>query len=284
MDFVGARRWTRGTRFALILGLSVASIVALCLTPRVPLGAGYHNFADKRLLLGIPNCMDVLSNIPFLAVGVWGGVWLLFGRSDGAFINASERIPYIVFFAGVALTGVGSYRYHLQPGDGRLPWDLLPMTISFVSMVVAVINERIGTRPGFWLYLPLLALGSASVAYWYFTEAQGRGDYRFYLYVQFFSPVLLAAILWLFPAKYTGTNYLIAAFCLFVLAKIAEVFDEQIFSATGFVSGHTLKHLTAGAACYWVLRMLQQRRPIGSRVQAGFAKPAPVYAADRLHP
>jgi hypothetical protein len=136
---------------------------------------------------------------------------------------------------------------------------------------------------GFWLYLPLLTLGSASVAYWYFTEAQGRGDYRFYLFVQFFSPVLLAAILWLFPPKYTGTSYLIGAFGLFVLAKLVEVFDGQIYSATGFVSGHTLKHLTAAAACYWVLRMLQQRRPMGSRIEAGFLKHRPAYAANRFH-
>jgi hypothetical protein len=106
-------------------------------------------------------------------------------------------------------------------------------------------------------------LGMASVAYWYATEARGHGDYRFYLFVQFYSPVLLAAIIALFPPGYTHTNYLVGAFFLFVLAKLFELFDSQIYSST-FISGHSLKHITAAVACYYILLMLQRRRPIHS--------------------
>jgi hypothetical protein len=46
------------------------------------------------------------------------------------------------------------------------------------------------------------------------------------------------------------------------LAKLFEFFDKQIYSFTRMISGHSLKHITAGVACYWILRMLQKRRTL----------------------
>jgi hypothetical protein len=49
----------------------------------------------------------------------------------------------------------------------------------------------------------------------------------------------------------------------YVLAKILETGDRQIFALTGHtVSGHTLKHLAAAMAGYWMLRMLRRREPL----------------------
>jgi hypothetical protein len=48
---------------------------------------------------------------------------------------------------------------------------------------------------------------------------------------------------------------------LYILAKLFEALDKQVFAIGGVVSGHTLKHLTAALACYFVLRMLMIRRP-----------------------
>jgi hypothetical protein len=282
IELSGCRFWSQRVRSGLILGLVVISLIALGFTPRIPLGIGYHDFADKRSLLGIPNCLDVLSNIPFFVAGAWGVLWLLTKAGRESFVERWERLPYVVFFAGVALTGIGSFWYHLEPGNDRLPWDLVPMTFSFMSMVVAIVMERISTRIGLLTYIPLLLLGITSVGYWYITESQGRGDYRFYLFVQFFSPVLLAVVVWLFPPRYTGSGYLVFAFILFVLAKVMERFDSRIYAATGIVSGHSLKHVTAGLACYWVLRMLQRRRPFVAIVKEEFRVRSSEFAADHL--
>jgi hypothetical protein len=32
----------------------------------------YHNFADQRTFVGIPHCLNVVSNLPFLLVGAAG--------------------------------------------------------------------------------------------------------------------------------------------------------------------------------------------------------------------
>ena len=271
------RLWKRRTRLGLTIAISLLSLMALWFAPRIPLRAGYHDFTDQRPIFGIPNCVDVLSNIPFVIVGILGLVWLSRRSSDTSFIERRERLPYFVFFAGVALTGLGSSWYHLAPNNNRLSWDLLPMSCCFMSMVAALIMERISLSVGFRLLIPLLALGAASVVYWYLTEMQGHGDYRFYLFVQLFAPILLATIIVLFPPRYTGTKYLAVAFILFVAAKLFELVDRQIYSFTGFVSGHSLKHLTAGLSCYWILRMLQYRRPIQSASEYSATNPLGVY-------
>jgi len=49
---------------------------------------------------------------------------------------------------------------------------------------------------------------------------------------------------------------------LYVPAKLAEYQDRTIYSAGSIMSGHTLKHLLAAAACFAILRYFQTRRPI----------------------
>lgn len=256
------RRWwigDRRTRLWILAGVLLAAAAGVALLPRIPVGVGYHEFADQRTLLGIPHALDVLSNVPFVLVGLWGVIFLLCNANQGGFSQPWERIPYLVFFAGVMLTGMGSGYYHLAPGNTRLVWDLLPMTFSFVAIVDATITERISTRAGARLLLPLMILGAASVAYWYVGESQAHGDLRFYLFVQFCPVVVIAVIIGLFPARYSRTPDLLLAFLFYVLAKLFELLDGPIYSAGRIVSGHTLKHITAALACYCILRMLRLR-------------------------
>ncbi len=48
----------------------------------------------------------------------------------------------------------------------------------------------------------------------------------------------------------------------YVLAKIPEESDRQVFAIGHIVSGHTLKHIAAEDAGYWILRMLQKREVV----------------------
>ena len=60
---------------------------------------------------------------------------------------------------------------------------------------------------------------------------------------------------------YTRTSDLAVVLGFYALAKALEGLDKPIFEMGHIVSGHTLKHLAAAAAGYWILRMLQRRRP-----------------------
>jgi hypothetical protein len=255
------RQLNRRTRIGLTLFAFLPVIIALAKTPRIPLDVDYHNFADRRGIPGIPNALDTLSNIPFVVVGGIALIWLLRNSSRRSFVLPIERLPYLFFFSGVAATGVGSFWYHLNPNNSRLLFDLLPMTCCFMSMLTSIVIERIGAKVGAWLLPPLLLLGSASVAYWSYTQALGIGDYRFYLFVQFATPVLIVVIIALFPARYSHVHYLAIAFLIFVIAKLLEYFDRTIFSLAT-VSGHSMKHVAAAVSCWWILRMLQARKPV----------------------
>ncbi len=136
------------------------------------------------------------------------------------------------------------------------------MSVGFMAFCSAIIADRIHHRFGnTWLLASLVALGMLSLVYWHLTELQGYGDLRFYGLVQFFPIILLPVVLWLFPVShYTIDRFLAWAIALYILSKVMEHYDKDIYNLSGhIVSGHTLKHLVAAAGAYTVLRMLSSQ-------------------------
>jgi hypothetical protein len=250
---------SRKTGIVLLCGLTVLVIVAVILAPRVPQPLSYHNFADHRAWLGIPNFGDVASNLPFAFFGIWGLFFLSSKQSAGSFTDKRERWTYVLVFFGLFLTAFGSGYYHLAPDNARLVWDRLPMTIVFMALFAALIGERISIRLSLVLLPILLLIGMGSVLQWYWSELQGRGDLRIYAAVQVYAGLVLLLML-VFPAKYTRSSDYAVIAGFYALAKVLELTDRKIFQTLHFVSGHTLKHLAAAMAGYWILRMLQKRQ------------------------
>ena len=245
---------------ALLLAVAVLIAIVALLLPRVPQPQAYHNFADHRGWMGVPNFGDVASNLPFAIVGIWGLV-VLFAAHTVKFADPRERLPYVVMFVGLILTAIGSAYYHLAPGNARLVWDRLPMTIVFMSLIAAMIAERVSVSAGLASFPVLLIVGAASVLQWRASELEGHGDLRFYAAVQVYSIVVLLLVLFI-PPKYTRNSDFAVVVAFYILAKVLEETDRQIFALGRVISGHTLKHLTAAAAGYWILRMLKKREPL----------------------
>ncbi len=252
-------------RLSILLGTFVLALVGTAFVAPIPQDPSYHLFADTRSWLGIPNFGDTVSNIGFAVVGVWG-LWTGLGPSEREiFAGREDTRPYLVFFSGVTLVSVGSAYYHLVPDNDRLFWDRLPMTVGFMAFVAAFIADRVqGPIARRWLLPVFVLLGVLSLLYWDWTEAQGRGDLRFYGLVQFYPIVALPLILWLFPkARYTAGNYLLWVIVWYAAAKVLEHFDHEVFALLGnAVSGHSLKHLAAAVATLVVIRMIKNNRRI----------------------
>lgn len=243
-----------------LLTLGMAGAVALL--PPIPQDPAYHRFADGRPLLGVPNFLNVVSNLPLLGVGLLGLLYLGRHRRE-AFADRREALAYAVFFLGAALIGGGSAWYHLAPDNGRLFWDRLPMAATFMAFTAAVLAERVSVDCGSRALPPLVAAGVASVAWWRLTEQAGAGDLRPYGFVHFY-PAVLIPLLLLLPARYTRGGEVWGVLFFFVLAVVCELLDRQLLALGGLVSGHTLKHLFAAVAVWWVLRMLATRRYRGN--------------------
>jgi len=245
-------------RAAWALGILAALALAGCfaLLPRMVQPEAYHRFADARAWLGIPNFLDVASNLPFLVVGLLGLRALRNHQHPGtAFGHPWERGAFALLFAGVALVALGSGYYHLQPTSPRLFWDRVPMTIVFTALVGITIGERIGVEAARRVMPALLVAGIGSVMVW-----RATGDLRLYGFVQFFSALALLVLLVLRPPRYTRTSDLLWMLALYVAAKLLELGDRVVFALGGIVSGHTLKHLLAATATFQLVRHVRQRR------------------------
>jgi hypothetical protein len=259
------------------LGLGIAALGLIFCLPPIPQDPNYHVFADDRTMLGVPNFQNVISNLPFLVVGLLGLRVLLRSdavRPDGPILETAERWPLLVLFTGVLLTAFGSSYYHLAPDNGRLVWDRLPMTVAFMGFFASVISERIGVRAGRWLLWPLVWLGFASVFNWHMGEQRDAGDLRLYGMVQFYPLVAIPLMLYLFPARYTRSGDVIVALAWYGLAKVLEIgaVDRGIYRLGQVTSGHALKHLAAGVGAYWLYHMVRDRHAVvgaSPRVEAG---------------
>ncbi len=224
----------------------------------VPQEPMYHDFADSRMLLGVPNGANVLSNLFLVLPGIWGAAYAV--RFVQKKAPCALPVQYLLFFAGVVLSGIGSSWYHLDPSNASLIWDRMPMSIAFMAFFSSVISETIDQKTGGRILAPLVALGLFSVAYWAWTESAGRGDLRPYALVQFLPVILVPLILVLYkPPRIYGASLWLLLF-LYVGAKLFELFDRQFFVLTGTVSGHTMKHVAAGVGVTIVAGMLRLRK------------------------
>lgn len=233
-----------------LLGLIVASALAIMFVPPIPQSLAYHEFADRRALGRIPNFLNIASNLPFLLVGVWGLAYCLRRPQHDA------PWSWCLVFVGTAAVCFGSAYYHWEPNSGTLIWDRLPMTIAFMALFIALLREHVYVKgEGMGLGMALLA-GVASVVYWVYTD-----DLRPYIWVQAVPFLVIACALGLFEGKYTHRYFLVYGLLLYALAKLGELFDAQIYSLTReLLSGHSLKHLLAATGVYLLYLMLKRRQ------------------------
>ena len=139
---------------------------------------------------GVPNTMNVISNFPFLVVGVVGLVLCLHGNYLGLRYQEwiifwcqtcvlkielmfdilslcslrGEVWGWACFYGGVTATAFGSAYYHLKPDDARLVWDRLSRSSArfvnykkIASSFVLCVSISTSTRkqPLYSLLLPL---------------------------------------------------------------------------------------------------------------------------------
>jgi len=250
----------------ILLGITLVAAIAMLFVPAIAQPPEMHQFADNRKILGIPNFLDVISNILFLAASAYG-LKLLFDPRDGMeranFEFKSEVIAYATFFAAAGVACFGSIWYHLSPDNFSLAMDRLPMTVLFGSFLSIVIAERLHQKAALILLPALIVIGIFSIWQWYQSELDGAGDLRLYLAVQFLPFVLVLYMLFFLPSRYSRSSRFGWILLIYTLAKIVEWFDKEFFDLMQqWVSGHTIKHILAAMAVFALAEMLRCRIPI----------------------
>lgn len=248
-------------RTPVFVAFTLACLGAALLLPAMPQPLDYHGFVDDRAIWGVPNFMNVVSNVAFVLAGMAGFAAL--SVSNAAFSRPGERLTYDVFFAGLTLTGLGSAYYHLDPNNETLFWDRLPMTVAFAGLVAAQVSERMNRRVGVAVLPVLIVIGAASVVYWRATERAGAGNVLPYAILQGYTMAAVLLLALTHPSRYSRSGDIYWVFAAYLASKIAEALDAEIWHWTaGLVSGHTLKHLFAALCGAIVCGMLLRRRPL----------------------
>lgn len=221
----------------------------------IPQAAAYHDLADQRALLGIGHFWNVVSNLPFLVVGLMG-LDLLRRKPEEA------AAGWAALFGGNVLVAFGSAWYHRNPNDATLVWDRLPIGIAFMGFFTALLVEHLeGTarEVAKWLLAPLIVLSAVAIWWWH-----SSGDLSLWVWVQAAPMLAVVLVLALLPGRYTHRRYLAYALAWYAVAKLLELGDLQLMQwSGGLMSGHALKHVAAaaGAWCFYV--MLRERSIIG---------------------
>jgi hypothetical protein len=233
--------------------------VALFLQKPIAQTLDYHNFIDNRMLFGIPNFWNVVSNLPFFFIGCYGL------RDTAKYWSMRPSLTIrslsLVLNIGILATSFGSAYYHWSPNNDTLVWDRLPMTLMFMALFSLIVfdfcGEKVGNRT-FWI---ALLLGIFSVWYWDWTEQHGTGDLRLYVLVQFFPLITLPFLFAFYPKMVSYGRLILGTGVFYILAKFCEHFDTAVFDCTLHTwSGHTIKHLLASIALLFVLKLLKEWR------------------------
>jgi hypothetical protein len=232
--------------------LTIAACAAVMMLERIPQDPSYHAFADQRTMFGVPNFLNVASNFPFLIVGAIGILSMKRYRTEKIMIPV-----YAVLFLGIILTGLGSGYYHYSPNNDTLVWDRLPMTFVFMAFLSATIANRIHKKAGAYLLYSLLAAGIASVAWWHHTEQAGAGDLRAYALVQFYPMLFIPLVMLMFRSSDNDASFKFLGYVIlwYAVAKASEHFDREILSFTHLISGHSLKHIFAAMATWFIVKL-----------------------------
>ena len=257
--------WLAGAALVLlVLGLAVPELAGP--------GAGSAPFSDIRTLMGLPNAIDVLSNLPFLLAGLWG--LKLLHRVERSHDHAPgpvhDELPGSaldcawLFFAGLLLVAAASTFYHLQSDDMlRLAGDRAAMAVAFAGVMGLAVCDRVSQRAGWPAACVTLAAGLLAVAVFHET-----GNVTPWAVVQFGG---IALVLWMATMRPVRgatrpmrlkLGWIIAAYGV---AKLFELADGPVYELTQHVvSGHSLKHVAAAFAALPVLDALRQltRQPV----------------------
>ena len=240
----------------MIIAICAGALIATAFVPPIAQPQAYHRFADQRTIFGVARGFDVLSNAAFLLAGLLG---LWFVLRAGSTLDSGTRWALATIFFGLVLTTFGSAYYHLAPDDQRLVFDRLPITIVLAGCIGAVVADRFGGATA-WSIAALITIGLWTVHHW-----SSTGDLRWYGLFQGLTFIVAMLLLLLFPSRNSATPAIAVALLGNIAAKVFEILDQPIYALGGIVSGHTLKHLSAGLAFLplaWLVGRIGQQRMV----------------------
>ena len=143
----------------------------------------------------------------------------------------------------------------LEPNDSTMLWDRLGMSVVIGSCISLLIHDMSDRNLAGMIHLPIVVTSVISVLWWPVFD-----DLRFYFIVKHHPFILFPILLFYGNHIYDKISGYYWGLSMFILATLFEFTDLQIFEITGFISGHTLKHIFAGVGLWLLMAMIRDRK------------------------
>jgi hypothetical protein len=248
-QFIQPAQLKRRSSLVMLFALVAASLMGFIAWGPVELTPRSHWFADQRTLFGISNAINVLSHVPLIPLGIWG-LWRVAQLPQGEPL----RMVWALFFASQMLATVGGMAYHLAPSDHLYVWEQLPKSAACTFMACAFLAEWIDLRWAGVLAMSGAVLANITGAVWWVATLHwfGAGDLRPLLWLEFMPTMLVATGAWNLAGRVLGRQDWQRSLISFVVAQFVDWADPKIFSALGYFSGHSVRHLALASCVAWL--------------------------------
>ena len=202
---------------------------------KITLPHKYHNFADKRSFIGIPNIINIISNIAILIPAIY------------LFLQDRKKDESKILIFHVILLSLSSMYYHYNPSDKTLFYDIL--MIATTSMIVLILISDTDHKLLLYIY------GIISILYWKYT-----GDLRLYLLILIGVPIY---IIYKYIKNDKLRKYIYIITIINILLRISEHNDNLIYKlSNNKISGHSLKHILGGIGIWYIIILLKKDNKI----------------------
>lgn len=245
---------------AILLLVGLLTAIAI-FGPHITQYDSYHDFADQTHLSLLPHASDVLSNLPFLLVGIYG-LWTLkhtHNTQNTSNIKNTTNTTCAqdmlkLFFYGMILTCFCSSYYHLDPNNASVFLDRMGMTIAFAGIIGLSLTLGISQRFGRAASYLILFLGPFTLWVWQQTD-----NLLAWSMLQAGGMLIIVGIALFSGVTKTLRHALLLAIAWYALSKVCELSDRAIYEWTWhIVSGHSLKHIFAACAGLPIITCLKK--------------------------
>jgi hypothetical protein len=220
-----------------------------------------HSYTDQRSLCGLNNAFNVLSNLVLIAAGCYWLNWIF--RTKNISLKCRKGLYetrlYATFFAAVILAGIQSAWYHLFQSQLGLLGTYLLSNIVMLSLLSAIIAERVNLRIGLHSCIPFIFISMLISFYWYIYQTDNQLSHLWY-FLTYLIPSLSIMTIIVARPKYGGIKHITFAFCNTFIALGVSCLDEAIYTLTRhMISGQSLHNIYLGIAAIYIGCYLEQR-------------------------
>ena len=234
---------------ATLASMVLALVVGLAAWGPIPLAHEAHLYADARPWLVVPNAFNVLVNVPLFVAGAWG--W----HATGAAMWPTRlRASWRGFHALVMLLALAAAAYHAAPSNTLFACAHAILAGVVSMLTCALLAERVDPRFASTATLGCVCAGATAMglALLWGERAAGAIDMRPVLLMEMLPLLLIPAGVLNLPGAQTRPTDWMVMLSSYGVAKVFELADGPIFPASGWISGHSLMHLSLAVTAGWM--------------------------------